>query len=485
MNKKLFFCISGVLLFASAAAQKLQHEFSLYGMGGLSSFDYSIDNATRKSDFGGGGGFGYAYNITDWFGLGTGIGASLYNGSVSIADGTEFVLPNLRNVEGNFIDLYSVFSKHTETQRAFYLNIPLSLNFNIGRYFYINTGYKLGIPVKGSYDVSGLTLNNREIASTPSPAGQGGLHDFNDKNSSGSLPLVLSSSVFLELGAKWHFSDTWLLYAGVYADYGLTDAVSSNGRPLIGWDNTDAFAVNSVLTSHYANYADNGRIVSGGVRPFMAGIKVALTFGVLSGKDSQQQQAMDEQNLRQQAMNNQLAEAKTEAARAVTAANKAAATSKQTLDAMKGLQEQMNSLQAQLKPQPAPTNATAGNGNIAAPNNDMEVLQQPIMNYGVDGIELTATMQIELDKKADILKKYPTLQIICTGYTCNLGAEDFNHLIGLYRAEATRNYFIQRGIDGKRIEVKSEGQHNPIAPNDSNANRQKNRRVEISVKPVK
>jgi outer membrane protein OmpA-like peptidoglycan-associated protein len=104
------------------------------------------------------------------------------------------------------------------------------------------------------------------------------------------------------------------------------------------------------------------------------------------------------------------------------------------------------------------------------------------MNYIVDSVNPTSSMLTELDKKVDILKKYPALHIICTGYTCNLGAEDFNNFIGLKRAEAMRSYFVQRGIDGNRIEVKSGGHHNPIAPNDSDANRKKNRRVEISVK---
>jgi hypothetical protein len=304
--KKLIFCISGVLLFLSASAQELRHEFLLYGMGGLSSFNYNIDNATRKNDFGGGIGFGYACNITDWFGLGTGIGASLYNGSVSIADGTEFVLPNLRDVADKSMILHSVFSKHTETQTAYYLNIPLSLNFNIGRYFYVNTGYKLGIPIKGSYEVSGLTLENSAKGTTPPPAGQAGLGTFNDKKSDGSLDLALSSSVFLELGAKWYLSDSWLLYTGVYADYGLTDAVSLNGRPLIGWNNTDAFEVNSVLTSHYADNADHGRRIVSGARPFIAGVKIALTLGVLGGS----RQAADEQYAMQQETNNQLTEAR-------------------------------------------------------------------------------------------------------------------------------------------------------------------------------
>jgi outer membrane protein OmpA-like peptidoglycan-associated protein len=154
---------------------------------------------------------------------------------------------------------------------------------------------------------------------------------------------------------------------------------------------------------------------------------------------------------------------------------------------MKDLQHQMRSLQAQLQPQdqaqPQPQQTTNSQPSAtAAPYADIDILEQPIMNYVVDGVDPTSSMLTELDRKADILKKYPALHIICTGYTCNLGAEDFNNFIGLKRAEATRSYFVQRGIDGNRIEVKSGGHHNPSAPKNSDANRKKNSRVEISVK---
>jgi outer membrane protein OmpA-like peptidoglycan-associated protein len=49
------------------------------------------------------------------------------------------------------------------------------------------------------------------------------------------------------------------------------------------------------------------------------------------------------------------------------------------------------------------------------------------------------------------------------------------------RVEKIKEYLVQYGIDKKRIETVGYGGAKPIAPNDTEENRAKNRRVEIKV----
>lgn len=72
--------------------------------------------------------------------------------------------------------------------------------------------------------------------------------------------------------------------------------------------------------------------------------------------------------------------------------------------------------------------------------------------------------------------------ITLTGHTDNIGNPSFNKDLGMQRALAIKQILISLDIDGTRIIVASEGQAQPIASNDTEEGRQKNRRVELEIK---
>ena len=73
-------------------------------------------------------------------------------------------------------------------------------------------------------------------------------------------------------------------------------------------------------------------------------------------------------------------------------------------------------------------------------------------------------------------------KIVVTGYTDNIGSDEYNLKLSLQRAQSVADFLIYCGkIDAKKIEIKGLGKANPIAPNDSEQNRAKNRRVEIEL----
>ncbi len=86
-----------------------------------------------------------------------------------------------------------------------------------------------------------------------------------------------------------------------------------------------------------------------------------------------------------------------------------------------------------------------------------------------------------IDELVEKMKKNPDYKVELTGYTDNTGNAEKNYQLGLGRAERIKNLLVSKGIDANRIIVKSEGEKNPIADNNTSEGRQKNRRVEIKI----
>jgi OOP family OmpA-OmpF porin len=65
------------------------------------------------------------------------------------------------------------------------------------------------------------------------------------------------------------------------------------------------------------------------------------------------------------------------------------------------------------------------------------------------------------------------------GYTDSVGADAYNLKLSEKRAQAVRDYFVQNGVRAERVTARGMGEASPIAPNDTEAGREKNRRVEV------
>jgi outer membrane protein OmpA-like peptidoglycan-associated protein len=90
----------------------------------------------------------------------------------------------------------------------------------------------------------------------------------------------------------------------------------------------------------------------------------------------------------------------------------------------------------------------------------------------------------EIDRIASILIKYPDTVIQVEGHTDSTGSESYNMDLSSRRAEAVKNLLVQKGVEPSRILTIAYGESKPIASNDSDYGRAKNRRVEIKVAPV-
>jgi outer membrane protein OmpA-like peptidoglycan-associated protein len=94
-----------------------------------------------------------------------------------------------------------------------------------------------------------------------------------------------------------------------------------------------------------------------------------------------------------------------------------------------------------------------------------------------------ATIHSESYDRLDIVYEFmahkKSAKVEISGHTDNAGNRKANKVLSAKRAEACRTYLVSKGIDGIRITTVGHGDERPIAPNDTDEGRQKNRRIEV------
>jgi outer membrane protein OmpA-like peptidoglycan-associated protein len=116
-------------------------------------------------------------------------------------------------------------------------------------------------------------------------------------------------------------------------------------------------------------------------------------------------------------------------------------------------------------------------GNAAPP---MRFVLQDL-RFQTDSADIDASTQPVLDDVARVLSSHPTARILVEGHTDSTGAPDTNRALSLARAESTRKYLVDKGIDAGRIETAGFGATRPLASNDTPEGRAMNRRTELVV----
>lgn len=86
-----------------------------------------------------------------------------------------------------------------------------------------------------------------------------------------------------------------------------------------------------------------------------------------------------------------------------------------------------------------------------------------------------------LDRLASWLKSNPDAVIEVNGHTDSQGSDKYNNALGRRRAKFVADYLIEKGVNKSNLEIKSSGEHKPVAVNSSPASRKFNRRVEFKL----
>ncbi len=96
-------------------------------------------------------------------------------------------------------------------------------------------------------------------------------------------------------------------------------------------------------------------------------------------------------------------------------------------------------------------------------------------------LKMTRVLQEYFDEVKVFLKENTSAKIKITGHTDNLGEHNVNMRLSKYRARTVRNFMVDNGFKKSRIIIDYKGPDEPIASNETDEGRTKNRRAEVRV----
>jgi OOP family OmpA-OmpF porin len=129
------------------------------------------------------------------------------------------------------------------------------------------------------------------------------------------------------------------------------------------------------------------------------------------------------------------------------------------------------------KPKPAPAKIVA---DVQAELD--KALTGTTIEFESGKATLTPKGKAVLDRILPALRRAPTVDLLVKGYTDSVGDAASNLALSTERAETVVRYFVEHRVSGLRLSSKGYGEANPIASNDTEAGRLKNRRIELTVK---
>ena len=103
------------------------------------------------------------------------------------------------------------------------------------------------------------------------------------------------------------------------------------------------------------------------------------------------------------------------------------------------------------------------------------------LRFTSDSADIDASARPVLDDVAGVLAAHPGAKVRIEGHTDGTGTPETNRPLSAARAETTKRYLIEHGVDPGRVETAGLGASRPVASNDTAEGRAENRRTELVV----
>jgi len=129
---------------------------------------------------------------------------------------------------------------------------------------------------------------------------------------------------------------------------------------------------------------------------------------------------------------------------------------------------------------------TAGSGVEVIRQGDEITLRVPSgITFAQNSYAIQPQFRTTLDEVASTLRAYPSTYIDVLGHTSSEGSDAFNQNLSEQRARSVADYLTARGVQDQRIATRGYGESQLLVdPEQSEADRSANRRVEIRVVPI-
>lgn len=128
----------------------------------------------------------------------------------------------------------------------------------------------------------------------------------------------------------------------------------------------------------------------------------------------------------------------------------------------------------------------AGSGVDVVRQGDNITLNMPDnITFGFNRADLQPQFRPVLDRLSTTLNEYNQTIIEVAGHTDSVGSDSYNYDLSRRRANTVADYLSGRGVSRGRMEIVAAGETRPIASNDTEEGRARNRRVEITLVPLR
>ena len=130
----------------------------------------------------------------------------------------------------------------------------------------------------------------------------------------------------------------------------------------------------------------------------------------------------------------------------------------------------------------------AAGAQIQESATEIKISLQGEILFDFDKSNIRPAAESTLGQVAKMIRSYPRAQVLIEGYTDSKGSLSYNAKLSDRRAVSVRSWFAQHGINAAAMQTRGWGAARPVAPNqkpngaDDPEGRQKNRRVEITIR---
>jgi outer membrane protein OmpA-like peptidoglycan-associated protein len=426
------------------------------------------NNRMSAGKLGYGGALEYQYFFSRNFGIATGVGIQRYNTNAlysnSFENSDSYKIPNFVDNDylyvqadgnqGQPFEMRLRLSDWKEKQQASFLEVPLMLMYQTkwgqkqrsGIYFGI--GAKIQLPIMdkqysvtnnsqlsvlGYYDQYWLTLGDPYNVEPR-------FGTIDNTGYKGEMDLKMSIAGTGELGFLIGLSRRVDLTLGGYIDYGFNNIQKADRSQNIITPASLQLTDNGIGSSlEYNGIVNSG--VTDRINLFSFGIKLGIRVKLGALEEEVQEKQQEEELVVEDEQEEKQEEQKVEEAPVII-------IEQPVLD-----EEGLNQA-------------------------EMMILSEQIF-FDLGKYDLKAAAIMTLDRKAEILHKYPDIHVQILGNTCDLGGDRINIPLGQDRAEAACDYLERKGISRDRMTTVTQADTHSIVPNTNEENRTKNRRADF------
>lgn len=213
-----------------------RNDIVIWGLGGLSTLQYSPAVGTATLGFGGGGGVGVRHFFTQKFGATIGVEFMTYASSFNAP---LFTTSYYTTDESNDPFAFKTrFVNYTEKQQMMSLSLPIMATYEHNN-LYAQLGVKIGMKLNSKFSATAdSAMTYASVADWNVDyfnLTNAGLKNYANVRNSGDINLGVSFiAISGEIGMKFNLSQKLNLYTGIYADYGFTDMAKSR-QPMVNY----------------------------------------------------------------------------------------------------------------------------------------------------------------------------------------------------------------------------------------------------------